>query len=300
MSIVLNVATGNIGAVVAKKLLDMGEKIVVINRDASKVKHLADRGATVVAGEIDDEAVLDKALAGARTLFWMLPPPMVPNYDEWGTNATKKAVAAMKKNNVHRVVYISSIGCQAGGEIGAIKIHHLNEHILFSHLRDVTVIRPGLFMENFLNEIHTIVSHATAYSCVAGNPYPVPLVATQDIGFKAAAWLTNDWVGQHITGVHGPKDITMATAYGILSKAIGVDIKAVNMSLEQAREAMLKMGLPEFRVTMLLNMFGGFITGRCFQAEPRTVATTSATTMQEWAETVFKPAYEAAKAAHKP
>jgi len=296
MSIVLNVATGNIGSVVAKKLLDIGESVVVINRDANRVKHLADRGATVVTGEIDDEAVLDKAFAGAKAVFWLLPPPVIPNYNEWGLGATKKAVAAVRKNNVARFVYISSVGCQAGEGGGAIYIHHLNETHLMGTLPNVAVIRAGLFMENFLNDIGTIVSHGTAYSPTVGNPYPVPLIATADIGSKAAAWLTNDWQGQRIVGAHGPKSITAAHAYEILGKAIGTPIKAVAVTVEQARGSMLGMGLPEFRVTMLCDMFNAFISGRAFQAEPRTPDTTTPTTLQEWAESTFKPAVDAARA----
>jgi len=295
MSIVLNVATGNIGSVVAKKLLDISvsQSVVVINRDAKKVQHLADRGAKVVAGEIDDEEVLDKAFEGARTVFWMLPPPVIPDYDQWGSAATKKAVAAAKKHNVSRFVYISSVGVQAGPGIGAIYVHYLNEQTLFSSLTNVTVLRAGLFMENFLHEVGSIVTEGKAYSAFAANPYPVPLVATADIAFRAVAWLTNEWHGQRIVGVHGPADITMATAYDILSKAIGTPIKSVAVTVDQARTSMLGMGIPEFRVTQLTEMYTAFLSGRAFTAEPRTPETTTPTTLQEWAEAVFKPAYVA-------
>jgi len=295
MSIVLSVATGNIGGALANKLLDDNRSIVVINRDANKVQHLANRGAKVVAGQIDDPAVLDTAFAGAKALFWLLPPPSSPNYTQWGADATKGAVAAARKAGIERVVYISSIGAQGGEATGAIAVHHLAEAAFLSKLPNVTIIRPGFFMENYVRDVASIVASGTVYSPFAGSPYPTPIIAAADIAGRAAAYLTNNWVGQRIVGVHGPSSFTHDEAWAIIGKAIGVPIKTVHVSVEQAEQAMKGHGMPDFLVRLFGDMYRAFTNGVAFQAEPRTPETTSPYTLKEWAEQVFKPAYEAAK-----
>src|SRR5688572_2351584 len=69
-------ASGKTGSVVARTLLDAGEKVRVLARDPSRMKDLADRGAEVVRGDLWDEGSLSKALAGATGLYLLSPPDM--------------------------------------------------------------------------------------------------------------------------------------------------------------------------------------------------------------------------------
>ena len=64
-------ATGQQGGAVARELLARGHKVRAMTRnpDGPKAKALADLGATVVRGDLDDETSLDGALQGIWGVF---------------------------------------------------------------------------------------------------------------------------------------------------------------------------------------------------------------------------------------
>jgi len=296
--IVLSVGTGNIGGYLAKKLLDAGANITVINRSADKVKDLASRGAKVVAGAQDDAKTLDAAFAGNKSLFWLTPPfGGGPDSINWSVNAARVAAQAAKAAGITHVVVISSVGAQVGAGTGAISFHRDVEDIFKSLLPNVVILRPGFFMENILRDIPSAVAAGTAFTPTP-SVYPLAVVSCSDIANKAASFLlTDNWHGHSTVGVHGPKSLNFIEGWAIISKVIGKEIKVVDITLDQFRSTMTGYGAPSFMVESYIEMFESFKTGRAFQAEPRTPDTTTSTTLKEWAEQVFKPAFNSAVAA---
>ena len=67
-------ASGNTGAVVARKLLEKGEKVRAVGRDASKLSALARLGADVDVADLSDSAGLTKIFAGAQGAYLLIPP----------------------------------------------------------------------------------------------------------------------------------------------------------------------------------------------------------------------------------
>ena len=73
--IVITTPTGKIGSQLVPLLLAAGEKVRVISRDPTRLLFDIQGKVEVVRGSADDPAVLNKAFAGAKSLFWVLPPP---------------------------------------------------------------------------------------------------------------------------------------------------------------------------------------------------------------------------------
>src|SRR5947207_14998226 len=71
-------ATGNTGSVAAKTLLERGEKVRVVGRDAAKLAQLfppgMQPGAEIVTADANDVAARTKAFTGARAAYVLLPP----------------------------------------------------------------------------------------------------------------------------------------------------------------------------------------------------------------------------------
>ena len=74
MKIAVTTPTGHIGSVVARHILDGGVELRLLARHAEKVKDLADRGAEVYQGALDDEKFVAKATSGVDALLWVTPP----------------------------------------------------------------------------------------------------------------------------------------------------------------------------------------------------------------------------------
>src|SRR5229473_563014 len=275
MSIVINTPTSNIGRALAARLLDAGERVTVLSRDKKKVDDLLRRGARVVEGSFEEPALLAKALEGAEALFWLTPPPARPDYYAWATKCAKQAAAAAKKAGVRRAVVISSAGAHTGPGTGAVGPAREIENDFEAALPAVVSLRPGIFMENFLLSTDMIAKAGQIFTPLpAGKRWP--LVATADIAAKAACWLLDrGWSGHHRVGVHGPKDLSTDEAAAIISSALGEPVKCVETTIDQARGALTGMGMPDFIVEIIIEMYVAFREGRLDQAEPRTPDTTT-------------------------
>jgi uncharacterized protein YbjT (DUF2867 family) len=293
MSIVINTPTSNIGRALAARLLDAGESITVLSRDKKKVDELHRRGARVIEGSFEEPALLAEALEGAEALFWLTPPPARPDYYVWATRCAKQAAAAAKKAGVRRAVVISSAGAHTGPGTGAVGPAREMENDFEAVLPAVVSLRPGIFMENFLLSAELIAKAGQIFTPLpSGKRWP--LVATTDIADKAASWLLDrNWSGHHRIGVHGPKDLSTDEAAAIISSALGKPVKNIETTIDQARGALSSMGMPDFIVEIILEMYVAFREGRLDQAEPRTPDTTTPTTLAEFARTTLVPAISA-------
>jgi uncharacterized protein YbjT (DUF2867 family) len=293
MSIVINTPTSNIGRALAATLLDAGEHITVLSRDRKKVDALHRRGARVLEGSFEDPALLAEALQGAEALFWLTPPPARPDYYAWAVQCAKQAATSAKKAGVRRAIVLSSAGAHSGPGTGPVGPAREMENDFEAALTAVVSLRPGIFMENFLQSTDMIAKAGQMFL-----PIPTkkkwPLVATADIAAKAAAWLLDrSWTGHHRVGVHGPQDLSAEEAASIISSELGKPVKCVEATPDQARGAMKGMGMPDFLVDIILEMYDAYRDGRMDPAEPRTPDTTTPTTLAEFARTKLAPAVHA-------
>ncbi|NTX01750.1 MULTISPECIES: NmrA family NAD(P)-binding protein [Myxococcus] len=296
MSIVINTPNGNIGRNLALRLLEAGQSLTLISRSAEKVADLVKRGAKVVEGSSDDAAVLDKAFAGASAVFWLTPPAMRPDFVEWTQAMGRLAAQKAKQHGVKRVVVLSSVGAQSGPGTGPVGVLREVEEAFKAAVADVTILRPGYFMENLLRDLPSLVNASTLFLTIPPERR-APFVATVDIAHKAADVLLDaGWKGHRYIGVHGPQDLTYTEVVGILSRELGQPVRYVQVSFDDARKAMLGMGLPGFMVDLFVQMYEAIPEGRMDAAEPRSAETTTSTTLAQWAREVLKPAVAQARA----
>ncbi|MFP2927105.1 NmrA family NAD(P)-binding protein [Pyxidicoccus sp. 3LG] len=294
MSIVINTPNGNIGRPLALRLLEAGRSLTVISRGADKVADLVKRGAKLVEGSTDDAAVLDRALKGAEALFWLTPPTMRPDFLAWAEETARTAAKAVKAHGVKRVVVLSSIGAHNGPGTGPVGAMKGVEEAFKAVCPDVTILRPGFFMENLLRDAATVAKTGSLFM-----PLPpdkaLPFVATKDIAAKAGDVLLDaSWKGHRYLGVHGPKDIAYGELGPILTEALGRPVRYVQVTLDDARKAMLGAGMPAWGADLYLEMYSASSKGGLDPAEPRSAQTTTPTTLAQWAREVLKPAVEQA------
>lgn len=288
-TIVINTPNGTIGRKVSEALLDAGASLTLISRSADKVAALAARGAKVVEGSIDDAAALRSAFAGADTLFWVTPPAGRPDYNEWTVGAARQAAELAREAGIRSVVVLSSVGAHTGRGTGPVGVMLEVEDAFRGALPDVTVLRPGFFMENFFRDLATIRGMGKIFSPIPADK-KVPMVATADIAAAAAAALLDPTHGHRVLGLHGPEDLTYSEAAAILSDAWGRPVEYVQVRVEDARQGMLGAGLPAHAADIFCEMYQAIVDGRMDPAEPRTAATTTKTPLASFFRQVLVPA----------
>ncbi len=293
MRILVNTPTGKIGRLVTRNLLDAGLDLTLIARHPEKLSGLGTR-APVVQGDLDDPAVLDRATQGVDTLFWVTPGLANPDYLRWNQDLAKLAVATALRNGVKRAVMLSSISAQVPRGVGPISSLHLVEREFRAGFADLVILRPTFFMENHFASIASIATMGTIFAPIAGD-VRFPQIATRDIAARAAALLGDGtWTGQRVLGLHGPADLDYERTTQIIGEALGRPVRFVQVTGEQAKQAMVGGGMPAYIADAYVEMYGAMGSGVFQQAEPRTPETTTPTTLQHFATDTLKPAIDAA------
>ncbi|MEW6738200.1 MAG: SDR family NAD(P)-dependent oxidoreductase [Acidobacteriota bacterium] len=298
---VITGATGNIGKRIAEQLLQRGKKVRVIGREQNRLKSLVEQGAEALVGSLEDSAFLTKAFQDAKAVFAMIPPNLTAKDLRAFQNRVSEAlVNAIKATGVTHIVTLSSLGAHVDSGSGPILGLHDSEK-QFNQLNNVNVVhlRPSFFMENLLNGIPTIKNLAINGTPIDAN-IAIPMIATKDIAERAVALLeTLSFTGKSSQELLGAKDLTLTEATRALGEAIGKpDLKYVQFTYEDSKKVMLGLGLSASVVDAMLEMYEGINNGLLTPTESRSPKNTTPTTIAEFANEIFAPAFRSDQASH--
>jgi uncharacterized protein YbjT (DUF2867 family) len=288
MSIVITTPTGNIGGWALQRLLAAGADVSVIVRQPEKLSDSIRSRVKIHQGSLTDVDLVTKAFKGAKAALWLTPPDYThPDPAAYHSEIGAVAATAIKESKIPYVVNISSAGAQlknAGPISGVGEV----ERRLNEAAENVIHLRPGFFMENFLQQIEPIRNDGAIYFPLPGD-LPYPFVATQDIGDAAAQLLLKtDWHGHQTRGLHGPADLSFADATKILSESLGKPLKYVQITPDQAYQTFLAVGSSPGFAKGLVDMYQALSNPNAL-VERRTPETTTPTTLREWSDAVLRP-----------
>lgn len=279
-------ATGHIGKVVALKLREAGHKV----RKLSRASGVPD----------DDLAALTEAFAGADAAFLMLPPDFeaLDLRRRCGALGAKLA-AAVKAAGVRRVVFLSSLSAHLQERTGPILgLHDMEERLNALDIPELVHLRPAYFMENHLGGA-SIIARSGHYGTALRPDIAIPMIATIDIGTKAAEILVEEPFSEpRVRELLGPREYTMTQAALILGGAIGLKgLKYIQLSYDEARQRMLDEGLTTGYADAMIELSRHMNDSPVQGTEARSKVNTTPTTLEHFAKVVFCPAYEQAEAA---
>lgn len=142
-------ATGTLGSAARQAILaGTDDKLTLFARSANRIRINDDSRETLISGNVMSDADLDKAMAGQDAVFAALSGNL-------GAYA-EKIITAMDRNNVSRLVFITSMGIydEIPASIGASG--NLSSNPILQTYRDAadeieasdlnyTIVRPGWF-----------------------------------------------------------------------------------------------------------------------------------------------------------
>jgi len=293
-------ATGNIGSVIARTLLEKGEKVRVFGRSVDKLKMFADKGAEAHVGDITDAKAVTKSLTGVRAAFLLVPPDMQSkDYRAHQSEVVDALTTAVKNSGLQYAVNLSSIGGQAPSGTGPIAgLHECESRLNGIEKLNVLHLRAAYFMENELRAV-PMIQGMGIYGGAIKADLKLPVIATRDIGAYAANRLLKlEFSGKQTQELLGERDLTMSEVATALGAAIGKpDLKYTEFGYEQVQQALLQMGLSEKTAALFVEMFRGFNEHTAVGLEKRSPENTTPTSIEVFAREVFAPAYSGKAAA---
>lgn len=248
-------ATGQVGSAVAHALLEAGEDVNVLVRDADKGAHWSERGAKVTIADLHDAPRLADALRASQGAFVLLPFNLaVPD-----TAADQYAMAAaiteaVRDSGVPHVAMLSSLGADLAD--GPELLRWLGE--LESGLRAtgtvVTAVRSAHFQEK-VRELFGPVQAADTYP-VFGDSADVPtaMVASRDVGAVIAKALASLPAAHQYIDVEGP-EYTERQAAEALGALIGRSLQVVTIPRAGWTGALTEAGVPEQAAELLAGLY---------------------------------------------
>jgi len=293
--LVITGATGHIGAQLVHALLARGHRVTAVARPSPRLDALTQAGATAAAGDVQDVAFLTGVLRGADAAFLLVPPDVkasdvLAHHDQVNVSITQAVQAA----GLRRAVNLSSARADQPANNGPL-FRRQEERL--NGLAGLTVahLRPAYFMDNLLAQVGLIKRMGSAGSAMRPE-LRLPMVATKDIAAKAAELLGADAFENHAAHyLLGPRDYSMQEAAAILGAAIGwPELRYVQFRYEDARKGLLQAGMSESMADLFDDMVRNANDGKEVVTDVRTAASTTPTTLEEFAQTVFAPAFQAA------
>jgi uncharacterized protein YbjT (DUF2867 family) len=120
----------------------------------------------------------------------------------------------------------------------------------------------------------------------------IPMVATRDIGMKAAEFLDHSaFSGASAFEFAGPHDLTLVQATRILGQAIGIpELPHVQFPYEDAKKGMVGSGMKPHMADLMIEMNQAFNEGRLEPTQELTAEHRGKTTIEEFAK-VFAGAF---------
>ncbi|MEP4377693.1 MAG: SDR family oxidoreductase [Alphaproteobacteria bacterium] len=243
-------ATGSTGRALVAALKEKGADFRCLVRDPAAAAEKLGDDVALVQADLADAASLETGLAGCDKVFLLSghSPVMVAQQ--------MNAVNAAKSVGATHIVKLSGgsfiIKEDTPAKIG--RGHWEIEEAIKTSGLDWTFLRPGFFMQNFLNM-------AEAIKAMGKVMMPLPadvglgMIDVRDTADAAAGILTTDGHAGKVYELSG-SDVSPAEAVSAIGSVIGKEITFVQVPMEGAIGAMKERGMPDWLVDHQSTLMG--------------------------------------------
>lgn len=242
--ILITGATGTNGVEIAKLLSGKGVRCRALVRRPEKANALSGLpGVELVQGDFEHPETLAPALEGIeKSLLISSIDPRLPEIQG-------NFVQAAKRAGVRHVVKFSGAWSMSGADLREWRFarwHAEAEKILEDSGLAFTHLQPNQFMQVYLRFQTTIATQGKFFAaCKDSKVSPVDV---RDIAAVAVAVLTGAGYEGKSYVLTGPEALTYTEIADKLSNALDKRVMYVDVSLEQARKAMMDSGAPQWFV----------------------------------------------------
>ncbi len=237
-TVLVSGATGQQGGAVARELLTRGYSVRALTRkpDSEKARELAALGATIVRGDLDDEASLRPALKGVWGAF------AVQNTWEAGVEKEeeqgKRFARIAKEEGVQHFVY-TSVG-SAHEKTGIPHFDNkfrVEETIQSLGFPSFVILRPAFFFENWLSPWFKPYIDQGNVAVALKPETKLQMIAVEDIG-KYGAWAFDNAEKLNGRAIDIAGDsLTMPETAKAIATATGKKVGFYKVPIEEVRKA---------------------------------------------------------------
>jgi uncharacterized protein YbjT (DUF2867 family) len=149
-------ATGLLGGMITRRLLDRGEHVRILVRTDSSFESMVQAGAEAAFGDLKDPDSLDRAMLGADRVITTANsagrggPDNVETVEIAGN---RNLIDAARKAGVEQFIFTSALGADEDSPVPFLRGKALTERYLRESGVPYTILSPNLFMEVWIQMI---------------------------------------------------------------------------------------------------------------------------------------------------
>lgn len=285
MAIAVTTPTGNVGSQLVRRLVQAGDKPVVLVRDPSRLDPEVTAYVDARQGDLADQAYVTAALDGVEALYLVIPEVLAADDPEADAEAIAEAVlAAVEAAGVARVVLQSSLGAQKRSGAGFISaLGRVEERLDALAARTgiaVCHLRCGYLFSNLLLDVDGLRRRELRNAIPEDKP--MPWVAPTDVAAVAMGrLLSTTWTGRVVQSVSGPEDLTYPQVATIVREATGWPVTYTRDEDADVRRGLVQAGFSHAAVDSIAGMSEG-IRNAYDTVRERSLFTTTPTPLDGW------------------
>lgn len=254
MTILITGATGQLGSLVVKHLLDRipASDIAVSVRKPEKAADLSAKGIDVRAGDFNDLALMTTAFKGIETAL------VISAEDDNATRIKqhRTAVDAAEAAGVKHIVYTGIVDPKADADFTYSAIHLDTENYIRESGLAFTILRNSFYADLLLAGVPHALETGD-FGAPAGDA-KITYIPRNDLAEAAAVVLAKP--ADHVNKTYdltGTKGVTHTEIAGYIADATGKPIKFVDLPAEVHTGILGSLGLPGHLVEALAGLYVG-------------------------------------------
>ena len=221
--------TGELGAMIARKLLAAGRQVRVFGRNVEKLDALATQGAEVFSGTLLDLDAITRACLDVAQII--TTANNVRGHGATSPNrvdlpAHRNLCAAAKQHHVQRLVYVSGLGMEATSPVDFFRLKHHIEVLVRQSGVPYVLLRPSAFMDLWVGTMIGEPILAGKAVVLFGDGARVGnMIATDVVAQFAVRVLERDDVRNEVVEIGGPSNLSSNDVVTLVERALGVTAK---------------------------------------------------------------------------
>ena len=218
-------ATGQVGGLVARKLLAAGIPVRALGRNPEKLASLAAAGAEAVAVDLLDRVAVARACQGVGQVYTSVNNVMgrgasSPNRVDLA--AHDALCTAAQQSGVRRLVYLSGRGFSADSAVDFFRVKHaIEERIRRSELTYV-LVRPSAFMETWAGMLVAGIRKNGVAVLFGDGRSIANFIAVEDVADFSVRILAREEVRNEAIELGGPSNLSFDELVTLLERRMGV------------------------------------------------------------------------------
>ncbi len=247
--ILITGATGTVGRELTRQLLEAGQPVRILTRDAGKTSTLQGQ-VEIAVGDLDKPETFRAAMEGVERLFLVTA----------STQQDVNVLRAARDAGVGHIVKLSTFEAVDPMMAEHVKWHRQREELIRASGLAWTFLRPTMFMSTALDWAKTIRQEGVFY--FPGGEGKVPAVDPWDVAAVAVVALTESGHAGQAYALTGRQALSFGEMAQVLARILEKPVRYIDIPEETAGEEMRKAGLPDYVIDGLVGTFTALRAGR--------------------------------------